>query len=876
MLEKKAYFKLCDLRPLNKPLFKDNLYRDFGIEADAEAIAQYKTASAKSAELESNGDNTKFDLEAEIKGHPDSLFVKCFAIKADEMNDNGDFFSQDELIKATPTFVGVPVFTNHQNSDINQARGKVVHSWWDPERNGIAVIARVDAEAYPQLARGIKEEYIVGCFPGDAPVLMENGTEKPICDIEDGDYVISHTGKSRRVLGKRSRGYKFPLYSIKLEGLSQPIICTAHHNLISYRLRDVCACGCGEKLPEREDKRITSSLFNRKFVHGHNSRGENVNFDPIQKIKACELKVGDFLFESKIIDDSCDDFVTEDQAFLIGLFLAEGSFEKREGIRNSVIFNFSHTERDTIASHCIDLLSKVFIEHRNNPTMNWYPDSSQTRVCLYGKEVAEWFFRMCGEYSESKKIHTNLLRLGKKKTASLLAGYMEGDGYNVRGKSYGAATVSADLASQIRLLSQKLGIRDRYRTRKNNGKWGYKLVHEVACGLTTANVLREHLVFKQADLPQVNAADWHSLENITLRRITAIEEKPFDGLVYDLEVDEDHSYSVNHISVSNTSMGCQVKYSLCSICHNKAETPDQYCEHIRERKTRQINARSQKCSYHKHGDQNECPICGSTKDQIKTFAVDSKAFEYNYGIKFIENSFVVNPACHECGVTEIIDPQVFLQKVSAISSILPKLLKAASNASGFCDDNKCVKLAGQKEIGELNQALDLLTSVSQSMLQQKEQIDLEFLSDLVTVLADLQTVTDELTEQGYGRLQSPGGEEQSQPNGAQPGEQQPSPGEQQVTHAVNPTPGGGSKIQSGPAGNVGTVTSPTGAMAAKKQLNLEKTAKGMFKNKTIDLRIPPILRGLISHSTNRLLDLQFKMSASNELSIPFKMTRNIK
>ena len=34
----------------------------------------------------------------------DSLFVKCFAIKADETNDNGDHFQKDELQKAYGNF----------------------------------------------------------------------------------------------------------------------------------------------------------------------------------------------------------------------------------------------------------------------------------------------------------------------------------------------------------------------------------------------------------------------------------------------------------------------------------------------------------------------------------------------------------------------------------------------------------------------------------------------------------------------------------------------------------------------------------------------------------------------------------------------------
>ncbi len=469
MLIKRAQFKLSDIKLLNKPSLSDfiidqNLLVNANDLRDTLVKLSAIEAEQKEAVTEHDSDNTYFDLEAEIESHPDSLYVKCFAIKADETNDNGDYFSREELKEATPTFVGVPVFTNHENNDVNKSRGKVVHSWWEDDKNGIMIIARVDSEAYPQLARGIKEEYIVG-----------------------------------------------------------------------------------------------------------------------------------------------------------------------------------------------------------------------------------------------------------------------------------------------------------------------------------------------------------------------------------------------------TSMGCQVKYSLCSICHNYAENPDQYCSHVKERKTRTLSAKNQKCHYHKNGTA-DCPLCGSTKKDIKTFAVNEQnVFEYNYGIKFIENSFVVNPACLDCGVTEVIDTQKFRAKVAAIEKVLPGLLKRAAEMPLSCTDQTCVKIAGQKEISDLNQALDMITSVSQAMLKQKDQIDLEFLSDLVKVLADLQAVTDELTEQGYGRLQSPSGEEgiggdEGAPPAGQPGQQPPG-----AVPGTTAAPGPG-KVTSGPAGAAGTVTSPM----AKKKIDLKKLSQKLINASKSSLDLNMNLK-------IKKLNLDFKMKSNKAI-----------
>ncbi len=359
--------------------------------------------------------------------------------------------------------------------------------------------------------------------------------------------------------------------------------------------------------------------------------------------------------------------------------------------------------------------------------------------------------------------------------------------------------------------------------------------------------------------------------------------------------DSDHSYILNNIATHN----CTVAHSICSICHNLAEHPDQYCGCIQERKTRHVSSKRQKCHYHDNGTEDQCPFCECKKGEKKIFAVDQDAFEYNYGIKFIENSFVTAPACHSCGVTEVIDPQVFLSKVASIRTklpgltkkyadlksgtcvikiaandvlntselcgwidrivnSLPPLLKEAANRNVICTDKSCVKLAGQKELQDLNQALELVGSVSKSMLEQKQQIDLEFLSDLVSVLAELQTVTDELTQQGYGSLPSPGE--------AAPAPTQDAAAPLGGTEPMNPTPGGGSKIESGSAGDAGTVTGPM----ASRRLDIDKLGQNLLnKRKLGDLSLIPTIEkkaqvsGHVKSDPTKKLSLNFNFSAEN-------------
>lgn len=202
--------------------------------------------------------------------------------------------------------------------------------------------------------------------------------------------------------------------------------------------------------------------------------------------------------------------------------------------------------------------------------------------------------------------------------------------------------------------------------------------------------------------------------------------------------------------VIGTSMGTQVKFSSCSICHNYAATSEDYCTHVKNQKTKQFSGKI-KCAFHKSKnkpkDMAKCPVC-NCEESKELVHKDAKVFEWNYGLKFIENSFVVNPACHRCGVECILNVPEYNKKVAHIQQ---KMLKIAKDKSA----EQLVKIAGKAELDMLNKAMKFMEVVAKSMMDQKDQVSMEYVSDIVDVLANTQTVTDELMEMGYGQLSSP-------------------------------------------------------------------------------------------------------------------------
>jgi len=78
------------------------------IQADPNGSNMIKVASGNL--VIKPGSEKAVIIQAEIDKHPTALFFRSKAIKADEPNSNGDYFSQQELLDSYKSFEGVPFF----------------------------------------------------------------------------------------------------------------------------------------------------------------------------------------------------------------------------------------------------------------------------------------------------------------------------------------------------------------------------------------------------------------------------------------------------------------------------------------------------------------------------------------------------------------------------------------------------------------------------------------------------------------------------------------------------------------------------------------------------------------------------------------------
>jgi len=117
------------------------------------------TLEAKRAE--SGIMRTAHRVEFDYDPRPGFLYVRSRAISS-RCNDNYDEFPAPELRKAYRSFIGKPVYVNHDNDDPSRARGVIIDAALHDDRNPdgsedtwVEVLMEIDAVRFPKLAQRI-------------------------------------------------------------------------------------------------------------------------------------------------------------------------------------------------------------------------------------------------------------------------------------------------------------------------------------------------------------------------------------------------------------------------------------------------------------------------------------------------------------------------------------------------------------------------------------------------------------------------------------------------------------------------------------------------------------------------------------------------
>lgn len=862
-------FALMDCAPLEMMTGEENQGK----------IGFVKTASGRVI-IDPNSEKAKI-VEAEIKKHPNALFFRSKAIEANVPNSNGDYFSVEELMKSYKTFEGVPFFTNHDNQNIENARGKIIYAEWVPEEKAVYTISFVDRDAFPHICRSIEEEYVRGVSMGSlwskANISMADGTQKKIKDIVEGEEVISSYGNVCKVLKTYSGNLEKPMYKLLLEHYSSDLLFSDDHPVLIYKdgfsfveTRDikkddmVCIPLIYNGIFENRD-RITlvnndpsnvivkdnGQLFLVVKVQGkeevpfdensyditvendecyiadgiavHNcsveysicnicgnraEKTEDYCFIPgtpilmddysvknIEEIEVGDVVIDAFGNETKVtrffehdIDENiqsikskkiCGELnCTSNHPFLverrdkftyipaeflddketlftpipktpvsdgffgiytgyseeeklkickfIGYYIAEGCLlhnSRKEDIGVEISL---HSDEVDFKNEIIEISRAIFRKEPEVIDRNNY-NHKCVNLRIYSPLLVSMIYDSCNGLARNKILSKNIICLAEPYIKHILAGYIDGDGYSDEYGRLILTTASRNLAYQLVFLLARIKITasiGSYEQNKGpNDRDGKTIIHRVGiamlqslnlkdCGIKCSKSYNKAILKESAQTKLKNAFDH---DGFIKSSAFDIEEIKYCGKVYNIET-ESHGYVANNIAVHN-------------------------CTHIKNRKGRKFSGKARNV------------VTGETKE-----FKDQLVYEFNYGIKFIELSAVVDPACPSCLIQGIIPNTDYLQKVANLENSFRMVKEAALE-----------KNASKEEIEQIEGVLGTLEEFAVNLIKKRKQVEPTFAGELVEIMTKLQEWLDELVGAGYGNIKGdvPGSENPENPEGQQ-------------------------------------------------------------------------------------------------------------
>lgn len=400
-------------------------------------------------------------------------------------------------------------------------------------------------------------QLIGSCFIAGTMVKMADGSEKPIEQIKIGDKVISHTGTIRAVTNTFVRKYSGKLYTTKIVGHPFDIVMTADHMMATVPWKGWRYDSDTADLEKINWTKAEDISIDDRFIIAKpelEEEGRNLVLDLYSilhnDVILCDngTKVKNKSGKGKKVNRFIS--VTPSLLRLLGLYAAEGSTGKCR-----VQFTFNIDESETLAEEILTL-SKGIFGIKGIKTNE--PEHSRCVVRLESLVLEKFIKKIIPGNALTKKSPWFVWQSGLSGRLSFLLGWLDGDGsYRKDSKRVVGVSASRALASDL-----------------------YNLA--LSCGLmVSGRKRRPHKRSKEAYNIEFSGQAVDRLSNLKLREVKSCKRHKYgiarkvkeityqevsDILVYDIEVEEDHSFVANglisHNCVASGGMRAMTRRTL--------------------------------------------------------------------------------------------------------------------------------------------------------------------------------------------------------------------------------------------------------------------------------------------------------------------------
>ena len=407
---------------------------------------------------------------------------------------------------------------------------------------------------------------IVCLLPGQN--IHVNSDLEEITKISNKNRVLSHDGKYNSVINDSKRKYLGDIITIKNK-LGR-ISLTSEHLIFAVK-------------PPQGDRFLRTK--NRKklipaWYHADQLKKGDIALYPILKeekdLTYLEINIPKSKWDFKSFEIPKKVPVNGDLLRLFGYFLSEGNIQDKPS-RSYINFTLNIKEKD-IVDDITNISKKLF---NLNTKIREKKETHSVVVYLYNAKLARFFKSIFGNGAKNKKIPDFIMSLPVEKQKHIIYGLWKGDGYvnlNRDGARAGYATISEKLAHQLKilLLRQKI-IPSIYTEGEKRLK---NVLHQKSYRIHVGQ--RESLIricsilgIKYIPKSYVSEKSWVD-DSYLYIPITDIKKEQYGGFVYNLEVEDSHSFTSEAFCVHNCG---DVMWLYIKISENKQK--EEYIKDIK-------------------------------------------------------------------------------------------------------------------------------------------------------------------------------------------------------------------------------------------------------------------------------------------------------
>ncbi len=343
------------------------------------------------------------------------------------------------------------------------------------------------------------------CFTAGHLVTTARG-QVPIEDVQVGDVVLTHRLRWRRVVRKQCRGNA---KTIVVQGAGHyGIECTPQHQ---FWLRPSFLV-CQERRHAKREYGFPQWMPIDRAITNEALWSTPVKFEPLPVPALPAALAG-----------------LADPWYVIGRWIGDGHSGRGRHFDTSICC--PHGQAEFLARVLSGPRKWAFVEKRTVSVFT-----------LTDSETYEWLLANFGRGAAGKQIPSWCLSMPSEQRDRLFRGYLDADGYTKQ-RRHECCTVSRALAVSLRMLAESLGHRvgmsydDKRLTYCIEGRTGV--------------ALPQYRLHWNATLSASRAVESFEEEGVVWSRVRKAREGHENAVVYNLEVEEDHSYVLDGIIVKN-------------------------------------------------------------------------------------------------------------------------------------------------------------------------------------------------------------------------------------------------------------------------------------------------------------------------------------